>query len=69
MKLDDAAKKFKKKFACGCSVVKGDNGQPDTVDVQGDCEYDLVELIMAEYKIPEEKISMLEGGTKKKGKR
>jgi len=67
--LEKAAKILKKKFACGCSVVKGDNGQPDSVDVQGDCEEELVDLLVAEYKIPEEKITMLEGGTKKKGKR
>ena len=34
VKLDAVAKLFKKKFACGSSVVKGENGAPDTVDVQ-----------------------------------
>ena len=28
-------KLFKKKFACGCAVVKGENTAPDTVDIQG----------------------------------
>eukprot|EP00435_Cladocopium_sp_Y103_P007587 s3064_g2.t1 len=36
IKLDDVAKLFKKKFACGCSVVKGENTLPDTVDIQGE---------------------------------
>merc|ERR1712048_1409105 len=34
VKLDDAAKLFKKKFACGCSVVAGENGAQDSVDIQ-----------------------------------
>merc|ERR1719229_1416694 len=35
VKLEPMAKLFKKKFSCGASVVKGDAGQPDTVDIQG----------------------------------
>merc|ERR1711862_289681 len=42
VKLDDAAKKFKKKFSCGASVVKGEATLPDTVDIQGDFEYELI---------------------------
>jgi density-regulated protein DRP1 len=68
VKLEDAAKKFKKKFSCGASVVKGENGQPDTVDVQGDFEEEIVDLIVEDFKIPGEKVVYLEGGTKKKGK-
>eukprot|EP00933_Yihiella_yeosuensis_P010182 TRINITY_DN1164_c0_g1_i1.p1 TRINITY_DN1164_c0_g1~~TRINITY_DN1164_c0_g1_i1.p1 ORF type:complete len:242 (-),score=93.25 TRINITY_DN1164_c0_g1_i1:234-959(-) len=68
--LDGAAKTFKKKFACGCAAVKGDAGHPDTVDIQGDFEHELIEVIRKEFKeIPLEKISVLEGGTKKKGKK
>lgn len=65
----DAAKLFKKKFACGSAVVKGDCGQPDTVDIQGDAEDDLLELLVKEYKIPANKISFVDGGTKKGGKK
>lgn len=68
VKLDNAAKLFKKKFSCGASVVKGENGLPDTVDVQGDFEDEIVDLIADEYKLPRSKVSFLEGGTKKKGK-
>merc|ERR1712137_1426475 len=67
-KNEAAAKKFKKKFSCGASVVKGDNGQPDTVDVQGDFEEEVVDLIVDEFKLPRAKVVFLEGGTKKKGK-
>lgn len=74
VKLEDAAKKFKKKFACGSAVVKGENGAPDTVDIQGDIqgnmdEDEVIDLICAEFKdVPREKVTFLEGGTKKKGK-
>jgi len=69
VKLDGVAKLFKKKFACGSAVVKGDNGAPDTVDVQGDFEDEIIDIITQEYKdIPREKFSTLESGTKKKGK-
>merc|ERR1712118_304916 len=38
LKLDQVAKVFKKKFACGCSVVDGDPGFPDHIEIQGDFE-------------------------------
>jgi len=67
--LDAATKVFKKKFSCGVSVVKGDPGQPDSVDIQGDFDHDLIELCQKEYKdIPREKFTIVDGGTKKKGK-
>jgi len=69
LKLDDVAKKFKKKFSCGCSVVKGDNGAPDTVDIQGDFEEEVIDVICEEFKtVPRQKVAVLDGGTKKKGK-
>jgi density-regulated protein DRP1 len=69
VKLDEAAKKFKKKFACGASVVKGEHGSPDTVDIQGDYEEEVEQMLVDEYKVPSAKISNVDGGTKKKGKR
>jgi|ERR1711974_176377 len=39
IKLDEAAKKFKKKFACGSAVQKAP-GQPDCVEIQGDPDQD-----------------------------
>eukprot|EP00931_Biecheleriopsis_adriatica_P104308 TRINITY_DN78990_c0_g1_i1.p1 TRINITY_DN78990_c0_g1~~TRINITY_DN78990_c0_g1_i1.p1 ORF type:complete len:260 (-),score=109.13 TRINITY_DN78990_c0_g1_i1:73-852(-) len=69
VKLDDVAKLFKKKFACGCAVVKGENTAPDTVDIQGDFEDEVIDIILAEWKdVPREKITVLDGATKKKGK-
>mmetsp|Transcript_54967 Transcript_54967/g.154623 ORF Transcript_54967/g.154623 Transcript_54967/m.154623 type:complete len:227 (-) Transcript_54967:13-693(-) len=68
IKLEAVAKLFKKKFACGCSVVAGDNGSPDCVDIQGDFEMEVVELIMSEYKLPQSKITVLPDEVKKKGK-
>merc|ERR1712039_127540 len=69
IKLDDVAKKFKKKFSCGCAVVKGDPGQPDCVDIQGDFEEEVIDCIVAEFKsVPREKVTILDAGTKKKGK-
>ncbi|CAK9105969.1 unnamed protein product [Durusdinium trenchii] len=69
IKLDDVAKLFKKKFACGCAVVKGENTLPDTVDIQGDFEDEVIDIITAEWKqVPPEKISVLDAGNKKKGK-
>merc|ERR1712232_572311 len=69
VKLDAVAKAFKKRFACGCSVVKGDNGLPDTVDIQGDFEDEVVDQLVDKFKIPQEKISLAAGGTKKAGKK
>lgn len=69
IKLDDVAKLFKKKFACGCAVVKGENTLPDTVDIQGDFEDEVIDIIAAEWKqVPTDKISVLDAGNKKKGK-
>uniref|UniRef100_A0A7S1AGL4 SUI1 domain-containing protein n=1 Tax=Noctiluca scintillans TaxID=2966 RepID=A0A7S1AGL4_NOCSC len=68
VKLDSAAKLFKKKFACGVAVVKGESGQPDSVDIQGDFEDEVIDLIVDEYDAPRNKILVVDGGTKKKGK-
>jgi density-regulated protein DRP1 len=69
VKLDDAAKKFKKKFACGTSVVKGENGLSDTVDIQGDFEDEVVDLIVAEFKIPDKKSIEARGRDEKERQR
>lgn len=69
VKMDALAKVFKKKFSCGVAVVKGDPGQSDSVDIQGDFEVEVIEAIQAEYKdIPRSKFTIAEGGNKKKGK-
>lgn len=44
--LEDAAKTFKKKFACGSAAVKGTPGEPDHVAIQGDPDRDqLLDLL------------------------
>lgn len=51
IKLDAAAKYFQKKFACGAAVVKNANpGLPDMVEIQGDFEYDVADVICKEWK-------------------
>lgn len=70
-KLDAACKIFKKKFACGASVVaSAAANQPDEIDIQGDFE-DVIEDVICENfpKVDLDKIDFLDGGTKKGGKR
>ena len=68
IKLSEAAKMLGKKFACGCSVVKDAAGK-DQIDIQGDFQYEIAELIMSKYKekdIQEEHFIALEKGRKSK---
>ncbi|CBZ53201.1 Translation initiation factor SUI1 family protein, related [Neospora caninum Liverpool] len=59
VKLDKAAKLFSKQYACGASVSKGVPGQPQQVEVQGDVEEEVAELIQETFEIPEESIQLL----------
>ncbi|VWU48907.1 translation initiation factor SUI1, putative, partial [Hepatocystis sp. ex Piliocolobus tephrosceles] len=45
-KLDKMAKIFARFYACGASVIRGTNNGPDQIDIQGDVEYNLKEVIM-----------------------
>ncbi|KAF7458426.1 Translation initiation factor SUI1 family protein [Cryptosporidium felis] len=49
IQLNEAAKKFAKQFSCGASVVKGCNGKPDQIDVQGDFDMLIAEFILKIY--------------------
>ncbi|OII73717.1 uncharacterized protein cubi_03515 [Cryptosporidium ubiquitum] len=49
IQLNEAAKKFAKQFSCGASVVKGTNGKPDHIDVQGDFDITIAEFILKIY--------------------
>lgn len=49
IQLNEAAKKFAKQFSCGASVVKGSNGKPDHIDVQGDFDITIAEFILKTY--------------------
>ncbi|SCQ16897.1 translation initiation factor SUI1, putative [Plasmodium ovale] len=46
VKLDKMAKIFSRFYACGSSVIKGANNNPDQIDIQGDVEHNIVEIIM-----------------------
>ena len=48
VKLSEAAKLFGKKFACGASVTKNAS-QIEEIDVQGDCLYEIAQLILQKY--------------------
>ncbi|UKK02069.1 hypothetical protein MACK_001423 [Theileria orientalis] len=65
VKLDEASKLFSKQFATGANVVKGVPGQVDRVDIQGDVEEQLVELLTTKYpEITEDKIVRMQAKTK-----
>eukprot|EP00919_Chromeraceae_sp_WS-2016_P032428 GHVR01076598.1.p1 GENE.GHVR01076598.1~~GHVR01076598.1.p1 ORF type:complete len:140 (+),score=30.78 GHVR01076598.1:226-645(+) len=49
VKLSEASKAFRGKFSCGASIVKSACGTCDQIDVQGDVEEDIVNLIKKEY--------------------
>jgi density-regulated protein DRP1 len=60
IKLEDAAKFFKKKFSCGASVGKTAAGAPQ-VTIQGDVSLELPDRLMQEYKVAPSTIFFLEG--------
>lgn len=57
VKLDAAAKIFKKKFACGSAAISSP-GVPDVVEIQGDPgEDDMLKVFKKEFKeVPLDKI-------------
>ncbi|TPX35532.1 hypothetical protein SmJEL517_g02140 [Synchytrium microbalum] len=57
--LKKAAKAFATKFACGSSVTKNAEGK-DEIVVQGDVQDDIYEYIMETWKVPDEKIELIE---------
>ncbi|GAW83462.1 translation initiation factor SUI1 [Plasmodium gonderi] len=56
VKLDKMAKIFSRFYACGASVIKGSsNNAPDQIDIQGDVEHNIVDIIMKNCpEIPED---------------
>lgn len=60
LKLKDAAKLFGKKFASGAAVSDTPSGAKEIV-IQGDVNFDLVPLIIKEYKVAASDIFFLEG--------
>jgi density-regulated protein DRP1 len=68
--MEGVAKKFKKKFACGCAVVK-DNAGCDMVEIQGDFVSggEVVDALCDQFpEVTPEKVSIMDSATKKKGK-
>ncbi|CEL94144.1 unnamed protein product [Vitrella brassicaformis CCMP3155] len=60
VKLDKASKVFSKAFSCGAAVVKGAPGQPDEIDIQGDVEDGLEEVILRTFpEVDDDKIYYL----------
>eukprot|EP00741_Cyanophora_paradoxa_P015732 tig00020904_g15188.t1 len=63
VRLQDAAKLFAKKFSCGASVVKGPVA--DEIDIQGDVKEDVVDIVLENFDVPEDRIFFIEDGGKK----
>jgi density-regulated protein DRP1 len=61
LKIKDAAKLFGKKFASGAAVSESATGAKEVV-IQGDVNFDLVPLIIKEYKVHPRDIFFLEDG-------
>eukprot|EP00658_Telonema_sp_P-2_P080802 TRINITY_DN8115_c0_g1_i6.p1 TRINITY_DN8115_c0_g1~~TRINITY_DN8115_c0_g1_i6.p1 ORF type:complete len:227 (+),score=67.41 TRINITY_DN8115_c0_g1_i6:71-751(+) len=66
VRLKDAAQAFKKKFSCGSSVVVGENGKPDEIDIQGDFLFDCVDFMVKKFgaggEVTKENIFVLDNG-------
>ena len=53
IKLKDVSKAFSKKFAGSSSVKDGANGKDKEIIIQGDHMYDVAEMIVDEFKVPD----------------
>eukprot|EP01103_Thecamoeba_quadrilineata_P012277 TRINITY_DN3128_c0_g1_i1.p1 TRINITY_DN3128_c0_g1~~TRINITY_DN3128_c0_g1_i1.p1 ORF type:complete len:215 (-),score=49.01 TRINITY_DN3128_c0_g1_i1:53-619(-) len=67
IKQKDATKIFANKFSCGAAVVKGPDNV-EKIDVQGDVKDEIMELIVAQWKVPAGSVIGLEDGGKKNRK-
>ncbi|CAK9057963.1 Density-regulated protein (DRP), partial [Durusdinium trenchii] len=66
VKLKEAAKKLGRRFACGASVNKTADGR-QSIDIQGDCIYDLPELLLEYFPaVQKDKITLINEGKKSK---
>jgi len=61
-----AAKTFGKKFACGSALKKAQDGQPESIEIQGNYRDELPALIVDKLKLKIENISILIDGKKVK---
>ncbi|SBT80775.1 translation initiation factor SUI1, putative [Plasmodium malariae] len=46
VKLEKIAKIFSRFYACGSSVIKGTDNNPDQIDIQGDVEHNIIDVII-----------------------
>lgn len=61
-----AAKTFGKKFACGSALKKGSDGQPDSIEIQGNYRDELPALIVDKLKVSLDNIVLVVDGRKVK---
>jgi len=61
-----AAKLFGKRFACGSSLKKSENGQPPQIEIQGSCHLDLPAIIVDKLKMSLDDIYIVIDGKKVK---
>ena len=61
--LGDAAKQFKKKFACGCAVVTSPDSKEEVV-IQGDVVDDVAEYVVEKLGVDGKYVYTVEGKTK-----
>jgi len=61
-----AAKVFGKRFACGSALKKGQNGQPDQIEIQGSCRDELPGVLVDKLKMSLDNIFILIDGKKTK---
>jgi density-regulated protein DRP1 len=61
-----AAKLFGKRFACGSALKKGQNGQPDQIEIQGSCRDELPSVMVDKLKLSIENIVIIIDGKKHK---
>ena len=54
-----AAKVFGKRFACGSALKKGQNGQPDQIEIQGSCRDELPAVLVDKLKMSLDDIVLL----------
>lgn len=71
VKVEEAAKSLKKRFACGVCIVRGAAGGLDTIDLQGDFGEEVVDAILADFMtVTRESVVVLEeGNVKRRGKK
>jgi density-regulated protein DRP1 len=66
VKVKDAVKAFKTKFACGAALQKSEDGLEELIVIQGDVQIELAEFLVKKYKVPEDVIFYFDPKSKAK---